>query len=68
MKRKRTRRVKGKLGVGRQRGGKSALLAAMMPALTAGASMGVLGKYATQKAIQAIEKKKYKRKTSARPS
>ena len=62
MKRK-TKRGKGKPGVGRQRGGIAPLLAAMLPTLAAGgkaaavAGMTALGKYGTQKAIQASKSK-----------
>ena len=69
MKRKRiTKRGRGKPGVGRQRGGIAPLLAAILPTLAAGGkaaavtSMSALGNYGTRKAIQALEKKKYKRK------
>ena len=69
MKRKRvTKRGRGKPGVGRQRGGIAPLLAAILPTLAAGAKaatvagMGALSNYGTRKVIQALEKKKYKRK------
>ena len=69
MKRKRvTKRGKGKPGVGRQRGGIAPLVAALLPTLAAGgkaaavAGMSALGNYGTKKALQALDKKKYKRK------
>ena len=73
MKRKRvTKRGRGKPGVGRQRGGIAPLLGAMLPTLAAGgkaaavAGMSALGNYGTRKAIQALDKKKYKRKRQQR--
>ena len=72
MKRRKTKRGKGKPGVGRQRGGVVPLLAAMLPTLAAGgkaaavAGMSALGKYGAGKAIQALSKKKYKRKRRPR--
>ena len=62
------KRIKGKPGVGRQRGGIAPMLAAVIPALAAGGKAAALGglsaltKYGTKKAIQALEKKKYKRR------
>lgn len=59
---------KRKPGVGRQRGGIAPFLAAAIPALVAGgkaAAVGGLGataNYGTLKALQALEKKKYKRR------
>ena len=73
MKRKRkTKRGKGKPGVGRQRGGIAPLVAAVLPTLVAGgkaatiAGLSALGKYGAGKAIQAFDKKKYKRKRRSR--
>ena len=69
MKRKgQPKRRKGKLGVARQRGGIAPLLAAAIPALAAGGKAAALGglsaltTYGTRKAIQVLEKKKYKRR------
>ena len=67
-----TKRGRGKPGVGRQRGGIAPLIAAMLPTLAAGgkaaavAGMSALGNYGTRKAIQALDKKKYKRKSRQR--
>ena len=62
MKRKgQPKRIKGKQGVGRQRGGIAAMLAAVIPALAAGGKAAALGglsaltKYGTKKAIQVLE-------------
>ena len=67
MKRKgQPKRIRGKPGVGRQRGGIAPMLAAVIPALAAGGKAVALGglsaltKYGTRKAIQVLEKKKYK--------
>ena len=63
------KRRKGKPGVGRQRGG---IAPAAIPALAAGGKAVALGglsaltKFGTRKAIQALEKKKYKRKRRQR--
>ena len=69
MKRKRQpKRRNGKPGVGRQRGGIAPMLAAAIPALAAGGKAAALGglsaltNYGTRKAIQVLEKKKYKRR------
>ena len=73
MKRKRvTKRGKGKPGVGRQLGGIAPLLAAVLPTLAAGgkaaAEVGAraIASYGTTKALQAAEKKRYKRKRRQR--
>ena len=66
------KRTKGRPGVGRQRGGVAPIVAAMIPALAAGgkavtaAGLSALTSYGTKKAINALEKKKYKRKRRAR--
>lgn len=58
--------------VGKQRGGIAPFLAAAIPALVAGgkaAAMGGLGaaaNYGTLKILQALEKKKYKRRCRAK--
>ena len=62
------KRRKSKPGVGRQRGGIAPLLAAAIPALEAGGKaaalegLSALTNYGSRKAIQALEKKKYKRR------
>ena len=64
---KRGRSRKRKPGVGRQRGGIAPLLAAAIPSLVAAGKAVGLGalstgaSYGTKRAIQAIEKKRYKR-------
>ena len=69
MKRKgQPKRGKGKPRVGRQRGGIAPLLAAAILALVAGGKAAAIGglsaltNYGTRKAIQVLEKKKYKRR------
>ena len=73
MKRKGHRkRTKGRPGVARQRGGVAPLVAAMIPALAAGGKavaaggLSALTSYATKKAMNVLEKKKYKRKRRVR--
>ena len=62
------KRRKGRPGVGRQRGVIAPMLAAAIPALVSGGKAVALGglsaltKFGTRKAIQALEKKKYKRR------
>ena len=66
MKRKgQPKRRKGKPGVGRQRGGITPMLAAGGKAVVLG-GLSALTKFGTRKAIQALEKKKYKRKRRQR--
>ena len=74
MKRKgHSKRRKGKPGVGRQRGGIAPMLAALIPALTTGGKAAALGgltaltKHGAKKAIQALKKKKYKRRRHPTP-
>ena len=61
-----------KPGVGRQRGGIAPMLAAAIPDLAAGGKVAALGglsaltNFGTRKAIQVLEKKKYKRKRRQR--
>ena len=63
-----TKRGKGEPGVGRQQGGIAPMLAALLPTLAAGGKAAAVGglstlaNYGTRKAIQALEKKRYKRK------
>ena len=65
------KRTKGRPGVGRQRGGVAPLVAAMIPALAAGGKavaaggLSALTSYAAKKAMNVLEKKKYKRKRRA---
>ena len=73
MKRKGHRkRTKGRPGVQCQRGGVAPLVAAMIPALAAGGKavaaggLSALTSYATKKAMNVLEKKKYKRKRRVR--